>query len=350
MALDAVNAASNVINRVKTPLQEKILNNNFAKKIIKTYDPTGANNTFAGLTTLMLGMVILPRVLTAKKRNPDNKEATADEIKEILFRDIQTVVIILFALKSLDAVICRLVSKMQGLPLTNKAYKNVFRPDSNLKIGDRIKNAFSNIVDTLNPTGGIIKYSNDEIVTRYSNYDSIDQVKKLFNELPKQGGDNQKVFKKILNSMIDSQKTLIAHKKSQKAGGITVSTKKAEEVINKLNGLKEKSWEVINDEKLDKDVAAKIVDFFKDPNNNLVTYGKKLGAILKTIALAIEVSYLGFGLPALNQRRLEKKYLSDKDNIAKNQFHNAARGINSSILVDKTIKPQEIALYHNFIK
>ena len=48
------------------------------------------------LAGLMTATVILPRVLTAKKRNPDNKEATRDEVKEILFRDVQTVLIILF--------------------------------------------------------------------------------------------------------------------------------------------------------------------------------------------------------------------------------------------------------------
>ena len=359
MAIDPVSAAnavinnpkvSNTINQIKTPIQDKIVNNSFAKKIINLYDPTGANNTFAGLTTLMFATVILPRVLTAKKRNPDNKEATSDEIKEILFRDIQTVGIILFALKVLDALIGRGVSKLQGIPLTNKAFKNVFGKDPNLKFTDRVRNAFDNIKDTFNPTGGLVKYSNAEIVAKYSNYNSIEEVQKLFKELPAQGGDNQKVYSKIMNSLIENQQKLIASKESQKAGGINVSVDKAKKVLEKLKDASNQSWETINDKDLDKDVAAKIVNFFKNTNNDLVKYGKKLSAWLKTIALGIEVSYLGFGLPALNQKRLEKKYLSEKDNIVKNQFHNAARAINSSVLVDKTIKPQEIALYHNFIK
>ena len=359
MAIDAVNTMSSIFNNskisnaaknFKTPLADKIVNNKFASKIIKAYDPTGANNTFAGLLTLMISTVIIPRVITASKRNPDNKEATKDEIKEILFRDIQTVGIILFALKILDSLIGRGASAITGIPLTNKAYKNVFRKEDGLKLVDRVKNAFSNIKDTINPTGGLMKYSNEEIMSRYSNYGSMEEVKKLFAELPKQGGNNQKVYNKVINGLIESQKELIASQEKRVAGGIDISTDKAKELLEKLKNLKDKSWETINDEALDSDVATKFTDFFKDKDNSLVKAGKTLSAWLKTIALAIEVTYLGFGLPALNQKRLEKKYLSEKDTIVKNQFHNAARGINSSVLVDKTIKPQEIALYHNFIK
>ena len=65
----------------------------------------------------------------------------------------------------------------------------------------------------------------------------------------------------------------------------------------------------INNDKLDKRLENLLVDFFQDENNTLVYSAKKLNAALRTIALAIESTYLGFGLPALNQRRLEKKYL-----------------------------------------
>ena len=58
--------------------------------------------------------------------NPDNKEATKDEIAEILFRDLQTVAIMLFGLKSLNSVISALASKMTGLPMTNKPYQKFF--------------------------------------------------------------------------------------------------------------------------------------------------------------------------------------------------------------------------------
>jgi len=342
------------IHEVATPAINKLSENPVAKKAIGLYEPTGANNSFFGLLTLMISTVIIPRVLTAKKRNPDNKEATADEVKEILFRDLQTVGIILLGLKVIDTIAGRIGSKVTGLPLTNKPYRNVFRPQEGLKFFDRLKNAALNVLDTVNPIGGMVKYSNDDLVSRYSNFDSIGQVQKLFEEIPKEGGNNQKVFKKVLKGIVESQKDLIERKKHEKAGGVAVSLKNAEALQEKLqhnlSDIQPNSWEMINDPKLDKDIATKIVDFFKDPANSLVTSGKKLGAALRTFALALEVTYLGFGLPALNQKRLEKKYLSDKDRIYQEQFHNAARGINSRTLVEKNIKPREIELFHKFIK
>lgn len=347
MALEAVKFAAPLKNAVTRGIN-KISDNKIVSKIIDKFEPTGANNSFLGLTSLMVGMVIVPRVLTAAKRNPGNKEATKDEIKEILFRDIQTVAIILFALKSMDSVIGRLSSKISGLPLTNKAYKPVF--GKNQKFTERAKNALLNIKDTIHPTGGLAKYTNKEIAQRYSNYTSIEQIQKLFKEIPEQGGDNEKVFSKIIDNLIEAQKELINKEGARKNGGIAVSIKGAKKVLNELVEAKKQGWQCINDENLSDNVKNQLVGFFQNPDNALVKFGKKLSAGLRTAALGIEVSYLGFGLPALNQKRLEKKYLGDEETRYKDKFINAARDINSSILVDKTIKPQEIALYHNFIK
>ena len=68
-----------------------------------------------------------------------------------------------------------------------------------------------------------------------------------------------------------------------------------------------------------------------------------LNSYLKTAALGIEVGYLGFGLPALNQKRLEKKYLSEKP-------IGEQRGDTFSPINDRHIKAQEIKLYSQFMK
>ena len=345
MAIEPVKMLNTV-----APLKDKIINNKVVNKVVEKFEPTGANNSFFGLVSLMLACVIIPRVATAAKRNPDDKEATKDEIKEILFRDIQTVTIILLGLKALDALIGRGYSKLSGLPLTNKKFRNVFRPDANLKPLDRVKNAFKNVVDVINPVGGMVKYSNAEILQKYSGYESMDEVGKMFAQIPAQGGDSQKVYNKVIDNIIENQEKLISQKEVEKTAGFNVVTDKAKEILDKLVSAKTRGVEVIDDKNIDSDVAGKIVEFFQNPNNVLVSSGKKVSALLKTAALAIEVAYLGFGLPALNQKRLEKKYLSGKDEIIKNQFHNAAKDINSSVLVEKTIKPQEVALYSQFFK
>ena len=74
----------------------------------------------------------------------------------------------------------------------------------------------------------------------------------------------------------------------------------------------------------------------------MVKDAKKLDAVLRTIALSIESLFLGFGLPALNQKRLEKKYLKENPIEIKTPSQNTT-------LNERHIKAQEIKLYSNFL-
>ena len=92
---------------------------------------------------------------------------------------------------------------------------------------------------------------------------------------------------------------------------------------------------------------AKIINFFfSNPDNPLVWSAKKLNAALRTGALAFEATYLGWGLPAINQKRLEHKYL--KEHPEENSL--APKDKSSNSLIDKSIKANEINLYGKFIK
>ena len=82
-----------------------------------------------------------------------------------------------------------------------------------------------------------------------------------------------------------------------------------------------------------------------DQDNALVRDAKRMNAVLRTGALGFEAAYLGFGLPAINQLRLEKKYLKDNDNC-----QGASNTKGSGTLIGKNIKAHEVKLYHNFIK
>ena len=87
-----------------------------------------------------------------------------------------------------------------------------------------------------------------------------------------------------------------------------------------------------------------MLDALSDKKSNKLAFSANVvNSALKTLALGIEVSYLGFGLPALNQRRLEKKYLSEKP-------IGEQRGDTFTPINDRHIKAQEIQLYSNFIK
>lgn len=341
-------------------------------KFIKAYEPTGANNAFLGLTTLMVGTVIIPRVLTAKKRNPDNKEATFDEIKEILFRDVQTVLIILFSLKAMNSLVAAKVSKIKGLPLTNKPYEKFFQTTEKGFKGikdkaselihhpfEKIKTAGKNIINTLHPTGGVIALTNEECVSKYSNFSNLEQVDKLFDEINSNGGKPEKVFENILDKIIEKQKAVIENLKNENdaISGIAKfddsKIKQAEKNLEKLKLFKEGGIEgfkeFLNNRPINEDDirVKELIKFFQNDKNALVSEALGLNAVLRTIALGIEMTYLGFGLPALNERRLEKKYLKNGGKNAPGQTQNSDT---SNQLLNKNIKAQEIKLFHNFLK
>ena len=101
MFQQAAKRANKVSSAIGNALEKSPHKDTF-DKVINAVDPTGANNAFIPMTLIMLLFVILERVKTAMTRNPEKKEETKDEIFEILRRDVQTVAIILFALKAIQ--------------------------------------------------------------------------------------------------------------------------------------------------------------------------------------------------------------------------------------------------------
>lgn len=345
----------------------------FISKVLKAVEPTGSNNSFISLAALMVGTVIIPRVITAAKRNPDNKEATKDEILEILFRDCQTVLIMLFALKSMNSVVAGLATKLSGLPMTNKPYEKLF--NSTLKGFEgikekgrefinsplqKLKTIGKNILNTIHPTGGVVAFNNEEFISKCSGYKSIDEIIKFMDSIPAEGGSTKKIFDKIMDSLIENQAKCIDKIKNQSIttankAGIIDSLKEqinnAETIKKALEEIKENGYETFKaaakDNKIGKNIEGVLTNFFENKDNALVRQAKGLTAILKTAALGIEVSYLGFGLPALNQKRLEKKYLKNNPE-AKNKNNNQSE--QTDTIIKKVIRPQEIKVFHNFLK
>ena len=197
-------------NKVGGTVDNVLENDKFSKKVLKAYQPVGSNNSFLGLATIMLTGAIIPRVITASKRNPNDKEATKDEIQEILFRDVQTVGIILFALKILNTIVSAGATAKTGIPMTNKAFQKVFtfvKEDGiikNLKknASDFIKypkEKFSkigkNILDIIHPTGGNIAMDKISAIATYSNFKTPEEVIACFKQMDKQGGNSKRAYK-----------------------------------------------------------------------------------------------------------------------------------------------------------
>lgn len=354
-----VDTACSSIGKKITPALEK---HPKLDSFIKAIEPTGANNPFITMTTLMIGMVIVPRVMTAAKRNPDNKEATQDEIKEILFRDVQTVAIILFLLKMLNSMIAGKVTKFTGLPMTNKPYQQIFDTQTKglasipekvkefmANPKDKLKKIGKNILDTIHPTDGVRALTNDEFVSRYSNITDITDIQKLFKEIGDKRGNPEKIFSKVMGEIVEKQEAFVTQ---LKGSGLDEAYTKASGALEQLKQVQKTGYSALSEtsiQNLGENVEAKLVDYFKNPNNNLVNDAKKMNAALRTGALVMESAYLGFGLPALNQVRLEKKYL--KNGGVKPEMKNpAVNDKHFNPLIDKNLKGSEICVYKNFVK
>ena len=325
-------------------------------KLTKMFDPTGTDNTFFGMASLMVFTVVIPRIMTAMKRNPDDKEATMDEIKEILFRDIQTILIMLFALKTANSLIGHIATKAGGLPMVNKTYDKLCPniEEKGLKgIGlkfldtvshpiEKAKITFGNIGKALNPLGGVYALSNDEFVQKYSGYNSIPEIKKLFENIKECGGNENEVYKNVVNSLIKEQeKAIKLAQKQNLAGGATQDIGSMEKILNALKELKSEGLSSLDKEDINEDAARHFISFFQDKDNKLVKKSKILNAWLRAGALAFESLYLGFGLPALNQKRLEKKYLQNNPQKQQDTFSKNIRN---------DLNQNELNLYKNFIK
>ncbi|MBQ4646260.1 MAG: hypothetical protein IJB79_02815 [Candidatus Gastranaerophilales bacterium] len=316
-------------------------------KGLKLFEPNGADNSFFGLATIMSCFVVIPRIKSALKRNPENKEATMDEIKEILFRDLQTIAIILFGLKSMNALVSNLATKITKIPMVKNPYKKVFAKDA----GDfvqRGKNFLSNIVSTISPLSKATRSMGSEDVEKlYMNHPNRDSVIKLLNSIEKKGGEKEAVFEKITKSAIDSMDNKIAfqRKMGQYENGVLSTQGEIDKLAAKKDFFKNLTLErFMSEEALDEDCTKELLSALSDKETNALAKSVNgLNSYLKTAALGVEVGYLGFGLPALNQKRLEKKYLGEKP-------IGEQRGDTFSPVNDRLVKAQEIKLYSNFMK
>ena len=354
------------INKIADKIGGFVDKSDIAKKTVDIFEPNGGDNSFFGLASIMVFAVLIPRVITALRRNPEDKEATKDEITGILFRDVTTILTMLFALKTMNSVVSNIGTKMTGIPMVNRPFEKLF-DDKTKGVIDKAKDVFKhpikkaetiikNLGLALNPIGGSVSLSGDEINKRFTNLQDVSQVQKLLHDVPNHGGKPEKVFEKMKNSIIDSIKATIEKTKQE---NMSINNKFTEDVEENLrrNRSALKYFENLTYEKFmgidttsmstDKnpsfDINHVIKEFFKDEKNPIALSAKRVNAWLRSTALAIEVFFLGFGLPTLNQKRLEKKYLSEKP-------VGEERGKNFTPNTDRQIKAQEIKLFSSFMK
>ena len=351
----------------------KVSDSKVANKILGFIDPNGFNNTFGVIMGLMAGVVIIPRVHTAATRNPNDKEATKDEITEILFRDLTTCTIILFALKIINSIFAGGVGKITKLPMTNKPREKVFETTSRglNKVKDmaiefmdaplsKLKKEGKNILDVLHPTGGKRALTDAEFISKYSGMDNCDKIKKMLNQIDSQRGDSDTILKKnVISDLLKQLNDELAKTKTRINMG-TAKPKDTKELEARIKILEDMAKESNlssyfdnNGKKLDNSVKGLFIEYFSNPDNSLVKTGRRLNGALRTLALAIEAGFLGFGLPTLNQIRLEKKYLSNNPTKTKKikELKNIETNTNTKTNFSNiNVTEKEIKLFKKFVK
>ena len=236
------------------------------KNANKFFETDGFNMGSTAFNTLIMTAVVLPRLVQAR----DN-----DERREILTRDMTTVLTLLFAMKGINAGLSKLVSNATGLVLTNK-------PNASGK------NVLAKAFDYIRPSG--IRAMNDkEIISKYGQITNKESLIKLF-EYIKDGGGN---IAKTLNIKGDLAKNV-------KSALGDIKDMGADDIINKVKGMSEESLKGIT-------------DILKSPNNPIAKKCKGISGWFQAGALGVIIGFLGFGLPAINKIMTSKAHAKDKN-------------------------------------
>ncbi len=309
---------------------------------------------------LMGGFVIAPRLLQARE---------PDEFREILTRDVTTVLTLLFAMKGLKSGMCSAAQKKAGLSLVK---------DSVGKDAGK----FKRLLGYLNPNGGITALDSKQIISKYSGINSKDALVNTLTTLDKEGGSVAKMFsvekqKSVLGQKVSegvkklTEKLPFASKKSENAPslydaavkmfGEGFETKTNSELIDKVKNITPNSKSAF--EGLEDVIGSKAVNktdgvikkgILNDVKNNPVTnYARGIAADFETLSLALTAGFLGFGLPKINEKLTMERHsnevkpkTSDVQNTA--SAPSSAMSLNNQIY--QSIKANNSQAYTKFIK
>ncbi len=269
---------NNTLIKLGRSVQKK---GSFASKVNKFTEGRGINPGRGAFLALISICTLVPRFLQARD---------ADERSEIVRRDVTTIVVITLAMKAIKAALSSLMAKKSGLPLT-----------------------FTNIPENANPLKKTIGYfqqkgttafSAEDITANYANIDGKETLTRFLTFIDDNKGNAGKVltFDRAKGSKGDGALTQAAKKL---LGENFDFTKPGKEIIAAIQG-KDASNSAFNE----------LSNILKDTNANPISkFGKGINAKFETIALITVASFLGFGLPKLNEKMTKDKYLHNDGNI-----------------------------------
>ncbi len=253
-------------------------------KIAQTIEFEGCNVSFPLLLGIMGFGILIPRTLQAKDKY---------DREEILRRDLVTCATMCFAEKELRKGFSKLNETKSGLVLAAKDK------------GFEQQNLFKKIFDYLRPIKGVQVLSSEQIISKYSGIDKYkDGIKGFCEFIEGQGGNLSKVF-----SVTDEAKNIVQKLLAKEGKDIaTADNTTIKDTLTKA---------------IDSDDVKKLTDLFRDKNNPWVQKAKTLNARFTALSVLVLVPvFLGFLLPAINERATKKRIREEENQKNLNMKNN----------------------------
>ena len=253
-------------------------------KIAQTIEFEGCNVSFPLLLGIMGFGILIPRTMQAKDKY---------DREEILRRDLVTCATMCFAEKELRKGFSKLNEAKSGLVLAAK--------DKGFKQQSFAKKLF----DYLRPIKGVQVLSTEQIISKYSGVDKYkDGIKGFCEFIEGQGGNLGKVF-----SVTDEAKNIVQKLLAKEGKDIaTADNTTIKDTLTKA---------------IDSDDVKKLTDLFRDKNNPWVQKAKTLNARFTALSVLVLVPvFLGFLLPAINERATKKRIREEENQKNLNMKNN----------------------------
>lgn len=283
--------------------------NGKASKAFNAFEFSGFNVSFPMLLGIMGLGVLLPRIQQAKDKY---------DREEILRRDLVTCAVMCFGEKGLQKGFSKFNEANSGFVLTTK--------DAAFKDKSLAKKFF----DYIRPIKGVNIMKTEQIVSKYTNIDQYKGGIKGFCEfISGNGGKLGKIFdltdesRSIVNGLLQKEGKTLANADNQTITRVLDSAKDSTEVKKLIELFKKAEAKPVEGK-------TKLAKFFNSlkpqPVNPWVDKARTLNARFTALSVLVLVPvFLGFMLPAINERATKKRIREEQEASEKlklQQFEN----------------------------
>ena len=273
---------------------------NLGTKALNAFEFEGCNVSFPMLLGLMAIGVIIPRINQAKDKY---------DREEILRRDLVTCATMCFGEKILQKGFSKANETKSGFVLASK------------EAGFKNQNVFKKFFDYIRPIKGVKVMSTDQIISKYSGLDKYkDGIKGFCDFISGQGGNLGKVFsisddaKNIVNGLLQAEGKTIANADNAAITSVLDKAKDSAEV-------------------------KKLTSLFSKKDNPWVTKARTLNARFTALSVLVLVpAFLGFMLPAINERATKKR-INEEKAAAEKQKSDSLKAINPDFFAQSAKTP-----------